>query len=482
MEKIIIKTIREAFNTAYINRLLKESAERLFLTTSLTKEEADNIYNDWINGKRLTWGNSGLGNKVETYIVERAVEDYKKNPEKKIHDAIITFFYPSFKSKSAELIKQGRYGFGNAIIQNLRTKFGDNWQDGFAENMYTAYLKIINPATFEDVVNTFNPDETTFAQHLLYKMAESMSSVAADTKGVARGGGVSSQSLDAPGYDDEGGRKFDIAGGIETSDKYQRIQDMYKLFKDFGNITADLFQSRGKETLSTLAREFFVNGKSYIQIVNDNPDLFADRKPGELSTMMLNQVLAPSSIKNIAKDLAEEIDFPKDWLERLIISKEISSIQDAYKDPKPETEEPIAKKVKPTSGMVFEKFINSNMDAIIQEVYKRLNESYFHNEEEAYIGRTDAYYADEYDGDVYEPEYWTYSTDINDKDFAEGGDLYQLTDEGKEIINSWLDSKEHNEYQRMNARRSGGLSSFANMDKEELWNHLTTDRRYSKQI
>lgn len=118
--------------------------------------------------------------------------------------------------------------------------------------------------------------------------------------------------------------------------------------------------------------------------------------------------------------------------------------------------------------------------SIISENRKNLiSENYFNDSDTAYIGRTDAYYSDEDNESVYSPDYWTYSNDINDNDFAEDGDLYQLTDEGKDVINSWLKSKNSNEYRRQQMR---GINQYMNESPEEIWKYLTTNREFSKQI
>ena len=482
MEKNVIKTIREAFKIAYSNKLIKESsikmAKELEKTDPNGFNKAEAMYPRWISGRlnNFKWGKGG-SQAIENYLIEKAAEEYKQTKDKKIHDAIANFYYPDKNGLLYNYITNtSRYS--NVIMGALRDAKKLNLLEDLLFNAWTQSIGDVSK--FDEYITEYTTDSPYGIGSLLKNKLElEATRLSKKADRIRRGGEAGYEYLDQPGYDSEGGRKMDLPGGIEISDEAGLKENMYDLFAEFGNMASDFFESKGKESLATLAREFFVNGKSYAQILSDNPDLFANKIPGDLSTMMLVQVLAPSSIKSIAKAVAKEIGFPENWLENLITSKNISSIQDAFKEVEPETEAPVDVKKKGEDDLVFEKFINSNMDAIIQEVYKRLNESYFHDGEKAYIGRTDAYYADEYDGDVYEPEYWTYSTDINDKDFAEGGDLYQLTDEGKEIINSWLDSKEHNEYQRMNARRSGGLSSFANMDKEELWDYLTTDRRYS---
>jgi len=374
MNKNIVKTIREAFKIAYTSKLLKEASEDL--AAKLSPEElrlAETIYPRWISGRlRLRFGSKEATPAVQNYLIEKAVEEYKQTGDKKIHDAISYFYYPLARTKTYNAIKMGKYG--SAIAQNLRIKFGNNWEDGFQENVLTAWaLSLGDPTIFDEIISTYTQDSPTgIGGLLLYKLSEKASSLAAKSKASKKGGGAEKKSLDQPGYDDEGGRKFDIAGGIEINDDVDLKTKLYELFSEFGNLVSDFFESKGKLALATLAKEFFVNGKSYADILSDNPDLFEGKKPGDLSMMMILQVLAPSSVKSISKAVAKEIGFPEEWLENLIVSKNISSIQDAFKEVEPETEAPAPIKKKDEEGLVFEKFINSNMDKIVKEVYKRL--------------------------------------------------------------------------------------------------------------
>lgn len=90
-------------------------------------------------------------------------------------------------------------------------------------------------------------------------------------------------------------------------------------------------------------------------------------------------------------------------------------------------------------------------------------DDYFWEDDTAYIGRTSAYY--DYDDDsVYTPDFWTYSTDPNDKDFA--GEVYQLNDEGRRELNWWLRCQRFNEYQRSNSFNPNNNSA------EEEWEVL----------
>jgi hypothetical protein len=91
-------------------------------------------------------------------------------------------------------------------------------------------------------------------------------------------------------------------------------------------------------------------------------------------------------------------------------------------------------------------------------------DDYFWEDDTAYIGRTSAYYGDYDDDSFYTPDYWTYSTDPNDKDFA--GEVYQLNDEGRRELNWWLRCQRFNEYQRKNSFNPNNNSA------EEEWEVL----------
>lgn len=81
-----------------------------------------------------------------------------------------------------------------------------------------------------------------------------------------------------------------------------------------------------------------------------------------------------------------------------------------------------------------------------------------------YIGRTSAYYEEEEDS-LYVPDYWTWSEDKDDKEFA--GDVYELTDEGAAELEYW------NECRRMNAYQRNHCFGFRNETREQMWEKLT---------
>lgn len=509
MEKQVIKTIREAFKIAYINKLIKEAASDLALKlTQPEVEEVNRIYPKWINREKgyrdYQWGKAGgLSPDAQSYLIEKAIEDYKGSRSKLAHDAIALFYYPFANSLTYNTITQQQ---GSKILDAL----GGADKKGHLQTVLPVAwdYSLGDPSVFDVYIDEYVENKKNgIGPYLVNKLALQALDYSKSLGAVRRGGGAGYEHIDQYETGPEGERKFDLPGGIDVDAEASaqgsesQLETLYDTFKQ---AKEEIMQDDSiKNPFLKLVLLNYLDGKKAFETVAENPEIVDQIVARKAEAKGGNVDAALKQVKNEANSypinyfkpgvgkyyvLLEKIGIenglPSDWLENIYsegkfieIAKFISSRKGVSNAP--DYKEPKQSKY---AGLVFEKFINSNMDAIIQEVYKRLNESYFHDEEEAYIGRTDAYYADEYDGDVYEPEYWTYSTDINDKDFAEGGDLYQLTDEGKEIINSWLDSKEHNEYQRMNAKRSGGLSSFANMDREELWDYLTQNGRYSKQI
>ena len=120
---------------------------------------------------------------------------------------------------------------------------------------------------------------------------------------------------------------------------------------------------------------------------------------------------------------------------------------------------------------------NNLVSKIVKESVKRVlrehEDDWFDESDEGYIGRTSAFYGYYDDDSIYEPDYWTYSTDPNDEEFA--GEVYQLNDEGKSELNYWIRCRRFNEYQRKNAFNP------RNESPEEEWNKLT-NKYYSRRI
>lgn len=80
-----------------------------------------------------------------------------------------------------------------------------------------------------------------------------------------------------------------------------------------------------------------------------------------------------------------------------------------------------------------------------------------------YIARTREYFEGD-DDSVFTPDYWTYSEDADDTDFA--GDVYQLNEDGERILDWWLRCRRMNEYERKHAFNPDCRSA------EDMWEEL----------
>ena len=91
----------------------------------------------------------------------------------------------------------------------------------------------------------------------------------------------------------------------------------------------------------------------------------------------------------------------------------------------------------------------------------------------AYIGRTDDYYNEDEDEDVFSNGTWTWGESINDSDFAAEGPIYKLTDEGKKDFFEWLDAE-----QVGYDLNYGRLKDWPNKhySPEEEWEYLTNPK------
>lgn len=119
------------------------------------------------------------------------------------------------------------------------------------------------------------------------------------------------------------------------------------------------------------------------------------------------------------------------------------------------------------------KIVAESVKKVLKEtrILKEHEDDWFDESDTAYIGRTSAYYEDD-DSSMYAPDYWTYSTEPNDREFA--GEVYELNNDGKRELNYWLRCQRFNEYQRAHA--------FAprNESPEQEWNLLT--KQYGRRI
>ena len=98
------------------------------------------------------------------------------------------------------------------------------------------------------------------------------------------------------------------------------------MITDFGNQVVDYFNSKGKEKLATLAREFFVERMENDEIYAAHPDWYEGKDVGQVSTDLLRGVLLPAEINALAERIGLEYGFPKNWLENVKKTKSLSVI------------------------------------------------------------------------------------------------------------------------------------------------------------
>ena len=88
-----------------------------------------------------------------------------------------------------------------------------------------------------------------------------------------------------------------------------------------------------------------------------------------------------------------------------------------------------------------------------------------------FIGRTPAYYDDD-DGSVFTPDYWTWTDNPDDGSIVD--EIHELTPEGIDKLNWWMECRRMNEYQRHNC-----FPPYRYVSPEEMWSKLTEDNDYS---
>ena len=188
MEKTIIRTIREAFKKAYINKLIKESAENM--AKDLSPEEfrnAENLYKLFVSGKihpELISGKdasgkdvlgyfktnrvltSPKGKKVEqavntsynrkmlNYAIEKAIEEYRSTKDTKIKDAIVSLYNPKISKLVLNTLKKQP-----GVISNLKSAYGQAWESEFENAAGEAWLQAVGePEAFNDIIDSYTTD------------------------------------------------------------------------------------------------------------------------------------------------------------------------------------------------------------------------------------------------------------------------------------------------------------------------------------
>ena len=89
--------------------------------------------------------------------------------------------------------------------------------------------------------------------------------------------------------------------------------------------------------------------------------------------MRLLQVVCPQNIKSIAEKLGPEYGFPKNWLENVMSSKNLNTIADLFKPIDTSMPDEDDEDNDKEDDLIFEKFIQNNMDKIMKEVQRRIS-------------------------------------------------------------------------------------------------------------
>ena len=403
MEKILIRTIREAFKIAYINKLINESSEGMARKLSPQElKKAEELYTPWIKGsQRLYFGK--VGDSIENYLVEKAVEEYKDSNSKQIQDAITAFYYPdpNYGSKKMyDIISKNGAVLANKAKMANPDDFDDYILDAYSERM-------VDPAKFDEIVDKYKTESNTGIGSLFTTYILNAVKGEASTQATQKRGGESiGKSLDSAGTDDEGSRKFDLSGGVDVDVDTNEL--LRQLSADKLKETFDAIKNRieGGDVVikNPLIKLVFVNYFDGLkpsetfskykddEILKDLIDRKTIQKGGDLNlaikqirnefTSWLKLYFSPTSkLYKLMKDTGIQNGLPENWLEFIHDKKnkftEIARFISAYNKGIQESDSSVADQeirrilMSPSSEEeLFESFVNDNMDTIMEEVYK----------------------------------------------------------------------------------------------------------------
>jgi hypothetical protein len=416
MEKTIIKTIREAFKKAYINKLLKESSDDMArkMTPALLKIAEEN-YPLFISGRK-SYEYSKKNQLLVNYLVEKAVEEYKQTKDDRIRQAISAVYYPSGEHTLmyTNAVKDG------AIQSNLRKRWGNAWKNSLLDNLIEAWEHALgNPEAFDSLVNSYKGDTSALGSgigSLMYsKIMNWMRKISGHSASAKRGGGSEISTLDAPvekgdayinkimgskefqpaetlGAEDFGSdvapeNEFDVAvdtgedsKGAISMDKNELI-GLFASFAEAVNEASKDPKNRISEPLRYAIEHLFKYGETNEKIKKDRPDLFSNI---DLSATLSNG-LKSEKFHSLAREVAKPYAGAENWLANLLNTgikkgetrgeKLLSTIPKVFAK---KAEEPVSVSTpeepeEDWKSRVYEETIEKNIDKIVQEVYKRLN-------------------------------------------------------------------------------------------------------------
>lgn len=426
MEKIIIKTIREAFKKAYINKLLKEGSDDLLnkLNPNM-RQKAMELYPLWISGKkRIKYGE--INQDTMNYILERAIEEYKQTKDDRIRNVIASAFYPENGSKIWVRLKY-HSPYSKQVFSAIRQSRGESVSDSEIEEeindlISEGWIEALGSAEgFNKLLDLYKTDSETGIGGLIFtRLANEIRSAAMKATAKKRGGqmighrfGDSPEGQDdyekklrgaedflspeARGEEDFGSDvasqdEFDITdtGGEEETaiDKKSMAESLSldKLKKTFADLKNVLQADEKMEPRIKAVLMNFFEGKTASETYAENPEFFA--RPGKDEKQTRNEVygwptiyFAPpkgdkkgSKYFYIADDIGIANGLPQGWLKFILEQKKFVQIAKFLSNPNSGNLNESEGKARIMAIFGFDTPIEFNVDEILKEVYRRLGQ------------------------------------------------------------------------------------------------------------
>lgn len=176
MEKIIIKTIREAIKLAYYKKMLSESSEDVAKVLAPDKlRDAEALYRLFVTNRvapgfdggsaKTTQTLIGKGgkkmlrdrrfyydNKMINYVIEKAVEEYKQTKDSRIRDAVAGIYDPGRSQKIYNILLKTP-----GVITAIKGAFGNDYSEQDVMDVFkTAWIEfILDPAGFDNIIDHY---------------------------------------------------------------------------------------------------------------------------------------------------------------------------------------------------------------------------------------------------------------------------------------------------------------------------------------
>lgn len=360
--------VREAFNTAYLNKKLQslnEDARQRGEALGVDKTKADEVLakiinnpNQAINYPWLMKSKSGLSNEQSNYIVDSLVEMYKATGDNKYKEALGNMFSPSpiistgqnmidkrIKEKSTTNTPTYNFVFSKAREGSPLESIYKKDPEFAYEAMIKAWGRLFKGGTvlpkgtdtkvdaFDNILKHYNDSGQGFGGAIIEAMAgdvknQSRKEVQRQGKFVAPPVNKDGKELDfgdeygsgAEGAESEAGSEFQddefsTIGGAEELEKSVEADSGISLdMENYQNAIKKAIQvaretgAANKDALLVF-EEVMLNYMTYDEITAKYPEIFATKKPNNLLRDLI--VKTPNSKFNqILRQVESEYDIP----------------------------------------------------------------------------------------------------------------------------------------------------------------------------